>query len=120
MNQIDQSLKEEYQFIKELFNFDDHETQLQDLKTIFTNFMKSSSSKYSRNYFILLLDFYCRCRVNQHHVAKALLECIYSFFPDQINEIQQYIKSFSLDDTLILKFIIFPKEFPITENKKTK
>ena len=113
MDNFELKLKEEDEIIKELFNFSGNETLLQHLKEVFTNLIKNS--KNGLNYFILLLNFYSKCRPYQHKVSKQLVECIYSCFTEQINEIRQDIKKITP-----LKFIIFPEEFPIKENEQQK
>ena len=108
MNEIISKLNEENEFIRELFNLNGDETQLQQIKDIIQN---SDNGPY---YFIKLFDHYSFCRPNYHNISKALVECIYSCFPEQINEIQQNIK----DNTYILQFTIFPEEFPRNKNKE--
>ena len=73
------------------------------------------NSKNGSIFFINLLDFYALRRPHNHHVPTELVECVYPCFPGQINEIQQNIKNAS-----ILKFIIFPEEFPINESEQQK
>ena len=110
MSEINSKLKEENGLIKGFFDFNVENTQLKHLKEVFTNYIRNS--KNDPKYFISFFDFYTWCRPNQHSVSKALLECIYSCFPEQINEIQQDIKS------KFLKYIIFPEEFPIKPYKE--
>ena len=110
MSENESKLKEENEFIKELLNFNGGETRLKHLKEMITN------NQNGPNYFISFLDHYSKCRPNQHHVSKELIKCVYSCFPEQINKIQQVIKK----NTVILKFIIFPEEFPIKRNKEQK
>ena len=75
--------------------------------------MIQKNSKNCLNYFIDFLDFYSKCRPHQQHFLKELIKCVYTSFTEQITEIQQEIKY-----TEILKFIIFPEEFPINESKE--
>ena len=90
MSETESKLKEENELIKKLFNFIGGEVQLKYLKDVFASFIKNS--KNGLNYFIDLLDYYSRCRPHQHNVSKELIECVYSSFPEQINEIQQIIR----------------------------
>ena len=103
-------LKEENENNKELFNFSGF--QLKHMKELFTNYIRNS--KNGLNYFISFLDFYSKCRPHQHTVSKELVECIYSCFSEEIEEIKQNIK----EDTEVLTFIMFPEEFPINKNKE--
>ena len=112
MSKSESKLKEENEITKGLFNFNGDETQLKPLREILNNFIKIS--KNDSIYFIVLLEHYSKCRPNQQHVSRELVEYVYFCFPEQINDIQQYIK----DNTYILKFIIFPDEFRIKENKE--
>ena len=114
MSEIETKLKEENEFIKELFNFNGNEAQLKNLKEMITN------KQNSPNYFIQLLEYYSKCRPNHHNVSRELTECIYSCFQEQINEIQQYIRKTTkiFKIPYMLKFIMFPEEFPINENKE--
>ena len=107
----DSKVKEENENAKELFNFNGDEAQLKYLKEHFNNDIKNSQN--APNYFILILNHFSKCRLNQLHVSRELVECVYSSFPEQINEIQQFIKK-----TDLLKFITFPGEFPTKENKE--
>ena len=107
-------IKEMNESHKELFNFNGGEAQLNHLKETFTNLIKKSNND-SKD-FINFLDFYSKCRPKQHDVLTALIDCIDSCFPEQINEIQQYIQRY----TIILKYIMFPEEFPINESKEQK
>ena len=94
MSNFESKLKEasekELKHFKELFNFDGSEAQLQHLKELFTNFMRNSM--FHPSYFINFLNFYSKCRPNQHHICRELVKCVYSCFPEQINEIQEKIK----------------------------
>ena len=119
MSDIESKLKEENEFIKELFNSNGDEAQLQHLKEVIQNFIKQSKQTNFSNYLIGLLNFYSACRPHQQHFTKELVECIYSCFPEQINEIQQFIKSYNSEYNF-LKFIIFPEEFPMNESKEQK
>ena len=112
MCENESQLKEENENIKELFSSNGNKTQFKHLKEVFTNFIKNS--KNDSKYFIKLLDLYSKSRSRHHCVSIELVECIYSSFPKQINEIKHYFKSFNN----LLKFIIFPEEFPINENKE--
>ena len=107
MNTIESKMKEENEIIKELFAFNGDETQ--HLKQVFLTFIQNSNN--GSKYFILLLEHYSLCRPYHHNSSIELVECIYSCFPKQFNEIQKYIKNAS-----ILKFIIFPEKFPIKNN----
>ena len=113
MSEIESKLNEENENIKELFSFNGGKSQLKHIKEHFIDFIKNSNN--GSNYFIELLYHYSKCRPHQQHVSKELVECFYSCFPEQINEIQQKIKH-----AFLLKFIIFPEEFPIDENKEEK
>ena len=104
MNDFKSKLKEENENVKELFNFNGDEAQLTHIKEI----IKHSSN--GSNYFLKFLEHYSLCRPHQHSVSRELVECLYSCFPEQINEIQQKIKKKSF-----LKFIIFPEKFPIKD-----
>ena len=108
---------EEKIFLKELFSFDGDKAQVQYLNELFTNLIKKSNkdSIYPQcSYFIDFLDFYSFCRPTQNYVSKELIACVCSYFPEIIIEIQQGIK----ENEDIIKFIIFPEEFPIGENKE--
>ena len=109
MSDIESKMKEENEFNKELFNFNGYEPQ--HLKELFTRSLKNSIN--DPNSFIQLLDNYSKCRPDQHNISKELVECVFSYFPEQIYEIQQEIKQ-----TKILKFIIFPEEFPRKGSKE--
>ena len=50
MSEIESKLKEDNEFIKELFNFNRDETQLRYIKEIFTNFLRTSNN--GPNYFL--------------------------------------------------------------------
>ena len=113
MCEFESKLKEENEINKELFNFNGDETQHKHLKDVFTNYIKNS--KNVSKYFINLLEYYSKCRPNQHNICKKIVECVISCFPEQNNEIQQFIKS-----TQILEYIIFPEDFPIKGNKEQK
>ena len=115
MSEFESKLKEENENYKKLFNFKGSETQMKYFKKTLTNFIKNSKNN-GPNYIILLLNFYSKCRPCHHRVSKELVECVLSCFPEQFDEIQQYIK----ENTDILKFIIFPEEFPIKETKEQK
>ena len=84
MSEIDSKLKEENEFYKELFNFNGSETQLKHLKEMIKN------PENGPNYYIDLLDHYSKCRPNQHNISKELVECVYSCFPEQINDIATF------------------------------
>ena len=111
MKKSESKLKEENEIITELFNFDGDETRLKHLKEIFTNFI--AKSEHDLNYFILFLQYYSKHRPHQRHVSKELVECIYSCFSEEIEEIKQNIKKKD-----ILKFIIFPEEFHMKRTKR--
>ena len=114
MCEIELKLNEENENIKELFNFKGEETDFKQLEELFTNYINKNSTNGS-NYFIRFLEHYSKCRPHQHAISKELIEYVYSCLPEQINEIQKYIKN-----AKILKFIIFPEEFPVNENKEQK
>ena len=102
------------QVIKELFNFNGDETQLQHLKQIFTNYLRANL-KNGPKYFINLLKYYSEWRPRQQHVSKELVQCVFDSFPPEIHdEIQQYCKRY----TLILGIIIFPEDFPKGGNEE--
>ena len=107
MSEIELKLKEENEMIKDIFNFNVCETQVKHIKASITE------SNNGPHYQILLLDHYSKCRPRHQHICRELVECVYSCFPEQINEIQKDIKN-----KIILRFIIFPKEFPINESKE--
>ena len=111
MCEIDFKLKAENENNKELFNFNGAETQIKRIKEIFTNSIQNSKNNCAIN-FIHFLNFYSLCRPHQQRVSKELVECVYSCFPEQIKVIQKSI------NTCILKFIMFPEEFPINESKE--
>ena len=110
MSEIESKLKEQNEYIKELFNFDAGEAELKHIKELFTNYIKNDT-----NDFILFLVFYSKCRPHHHVVSKSFIECVYSCFPDQIIEIQQQLKN---ED--FLKYIMYPEEFPIKRHKEQK
>ena len=86
MCNFESKLKEENEFYKELFNFNGGEKQLKLIKE------DINDSKNDPKYFIELLNFYSKRRPPQQHISRELVECIYSCFPEQIDEIQQKIK----------------------------
>ena len=94
MSDVDTKIKEGNEHIKELFLFNGDNTQLKHIKELFLNYIRKSDN--GPRFFILFLEHYSLSRPNQHHVSKELIECIYSYFQEQINEIQQYIKSDSM------------------------
>ena len=106
-------LEEEKKFIKELFNSSGDEEQIKHLNEIFTNYITNSNNDLL--YFIYLLNYYSKCRPHQQHVSKKLFDFVCSCFSEQNNEIQQNIKN-----TSILKFVIFPEEFPKNESEELK
>ena len=108
---IETKLKEEYETIKELFNFNRDEIQFKHLKDNYTNLIRDT--KNGSKYFIALLEYFSRWRPHQHNVSKELVKCVYSCFPKQIIDMKQYIKT-----TYLLKYLIFPEEFPIGESKE--
>ena len=112
MCEFESIIKEDNEIIKQLFNFSGCEVELKHLKELFTN--NISNSKNGSNYFIDLLELYSKSRPHQQCVPKELIECVYSCFPEQKNEIQQKFKK----NTRILKFIILPEEFPAEANKE--
>ena len=95
--------------LKKIFDFNGDEANHKDLKEIFASFIKSS--KNDSKFFIKLLDYYSKCRPHHQNFSKELVECVYFCFPEQITEIKQYIKEYPD----ILKFIMFPEEFPTNE-----
>ena len=113
MSNIELKLKEENEILKELFNLNEDESKLKHLKEIFPNFVRNS--KKSPRFLIEFLEFYSKCRPNQIGISRELVNCVYSCFPEQIDKFQQ---EFKFKD--IVKFIIFPEEFPINENKELK
>ena len=112
MCDLESKVKEENENIKELLSSNGNNAQFKYIKEVFSNFIKSS--KNDSFYFINLLNFYSKCRPHQHNISKKLIECAHSCFLEQFNEIQNYIK----EKIGILKFIIFPEEFPINESKE--
>ena len=113
MSSLVSSIKKESKNITEIFNFDGNKDQLKHIKDVFTNMIKNS--KNEPKYYITFLERYSKCRVKQHDVSRELVECVYSCFPEQINEIKQNIKK-----TKFLKYIIFPEEFPIEGSEEQK
>ena len=111
MSEVEVKLKEQNEIYKELYNYNGGEDQLKHLKEVFTNFIKNSNNE--SYVFISLLDFYSKCRPWQHRVSKELVECIYSCFPEQIDDVQNCI-----EESNFLNCIIFPEEFPMEENKE--
>ena len=108
MSDFESQLKKENENIKRLFNYNGDETQLKLLTEYFNN------SKNGPNFLIGFLENFSKRRPHQTDVSKELVKCVYSCFPEQILEIQQFIK----ENTVVLKFIIFPEEYPINENKE--
>ena len=90
MCEFESIIKEDDEIIKQLFNFSGCEVELKHLKELFTN--NISNSKNGSNYFIDLLELYSKSRPHQQCVPKELIECVYSCFPEQKNEIQQKFK----------------------------
>ena len=113
MSEINSKLKEENENTKEIFDFNGDKSKLNHLKELFTDLVKNSEN--GPDYFVDFLVYYSKCRPYQHTVSKILIECVYSCFPEQINEIQQEIKN-----TNFLKFVLFPEEFPINESEEQK
>ena len=111
MTHNESKLQKENKFITELININGDEKQLQHFKEVFTDFIINSQNV--PKYFVDLLDHYSFCRPHQRHVSKELMGCVYSCFPEKINEIQKDIKK-----TNLIKFIMFPEEFPMNENKE--
>ena len=103
-------LREESEYIKELFGFKDNETKIKNIKEMIK---KSKNSPY---YFINLIDVFSKYRQHSHSLSKELIDCVFSCFPEQINELQHYIKQLKP----VLKIIIFPEEFPMKEIKEQK
>ena len=89
------------------------ESQFKHLKEVFLQFIKNF--KIDSIDFINFINFYSQCRPLQYNISRELVGLVYSCFPEQIQEIQQKINR-----TNILKFIMFPEEFPIEENKEQK
>ena len=77
MREIEYKQKEENEYNKKLFIFNGDEAQLKHFPEIFTNFIKNS--KNGPNYFIILLDFYSKCRPNQPHLSREFTECLFLF-----------------------------------------
>ena len=113
MSEIELKLKKESENIKKLFNGD--EMQLKRIKEIMTN----SKTEFNFSKFVEFHGLYSKCRPHQHNVSKELIEYACSCFPEQKNEFQQYIRENEnlLIFPWILKFIMFPEEFPKNENK---
>ena len=84
MSDFELKVKEVNEIIKELFDFNEYETQFKHINDLFTNLITKNSLKY----FINLLEFYSRCRPHQHNVSTELTKCIYSCYPEEINQIQ--------------------------------
>ena len=68
MSDTEFKLKETNKIHKDLFNSNGAETQLKNLKEVFTRFIKNS--KNSPNSFIKLFDFYSTCRPHHRTVSK--------------------------------------------------
>ena len=115
MSETELNLKEMNGNYKELFNFSGDEAQLNHLKETFIHLINNSNK--DSNYLINFLNFYFKCRPNHYSISRVLIECVYSCFPQQTAEIQQYIKNLTSGFNF-LKFIIFPEEFPIDERKE--
>ena len=109
MSETEFKLKEENKFIKELFNSNGDETQFKHIKEMIQHSIISST------FVIKLLDIFSKYRPHHHNISKQLIECVYSRFPGQIDEIQEYIKR---TYNVILKYIKFPEEFPIEGSKE--
>ena len=67
-------MKEENEFMKELFNLSVGKAQLTHLKEMIKR------SKNGPNYFLRLLDHYSQYSPHQSNLSKELIECIYSCF----------------------------------------
>ena len=104
MSSFESKLKKENEIMKELFNFNGDKTELEHLKKVFTNFISSTDN--GPKYFIKLLDLYSVCRPHQHFILIQLIDCIFTCFSDQSDEIQLEIKK----HTIYLKHVIFPEE----------
>ena len=115
MSEIELKFKEENKFINELFGLHEDGSCLKNLNENFVHILNNSKS--DPKYFIGLLNYFSKCRPTQQHITKELIECVYSCFPLQINEIQKYIKEDTFF-TQLPKFIIFPEEFPTKGNKE--
>ena len=80
MSDTEYKLKETNKIHKDLFNSNGAETQLKNLKEVFTRFIKNSKNR--PDYFIKLIDYYSTCRPYHHNISKELIECVCSCFPD--------------------------------------
>ena len=89
-------LKEETEKIKEIFNFNGDETQLQHIKEVFI--------------YIIQNDF--KSRPKYQNISRELVNCLCSCFPKKIKYIHD-----SISWKPILKFIIFPEQYPINEGE---
>ena len=109
------NIERENEFIKTLFNFTKiQEKSSSDLNNQFLSFLQNSQN--GPNYFIKLIDHYSFCRPQYHDLSQLFVKSIFSCFPETIEENKTFLKS----QTYLLKFIIFPEEFPINENKELK
>ena len=106
-------IERENEFIKTLFNFTKiQEKSSADLNNQFLSFLQNSQN--GPNYFIKLIDHYSLCRPQYHDLSKLFVKSIFSCFPETIEENKTFLKS----QTYLLRFIIFPEEFPVKVSKE--
>ena len=96
-------IEQDTEVIKALFSFNGDETQFPQLNEMFANYIKTHSEN-GCFYFIGLLDHYSLCRVYQHDVAKKLIDCLYSCFPDMKPVIES-----GINHSQILQFLSKPE-----------
>ena len=96
------NIERENKFIKNLFKI----TKFQEKNstnqiTKFLAFLQNS--KNVPKYFIKLIGHYSLCRPKYPNISKLFVKCIFSCFPEQN-------KNVIMNQTDILKFIIFPED----------
>ena len=85
------------------------------IESIYSSFPERTHEiQHHINELITLLKRYSICIPLQEHISEEVIECVKTSFSEEIKEIEQYIK----DNTVFLKFIMFPDEFPINTNKE--
>ena len=98
-------LKKENEIIQEFFNSNDEETHLKRIKEVLTNYVQKNLQNGS-SYFIQFLDYFSKCRTHQQQFFTELIHCIISCYPEEADEIHQFIKIYTDN----LKNVLFPEE----------
>ena len=87
-------LREESETIKEIFAGEKlDEAQANKVCGIFKKYIETHL-EYGYCYFILFVDRYASVRPHDHKVAIQLANCVFESFPDNVDEIKQYINQY--------------------------